>query len=102
MCEAAIGLLGALIGAIAAIGAVVVQHYLRGFKQEKIDAPRRAMLKQMLEKMPEDKEWRNIETLSRVIGADRADTTRLLIEIEARGSESENDVWALISKKPLP
>ena len=45
--------------------------------------------------------WRKTATLSRVIGADREVTTRLLIEIGARGSESEDEVWGLIDEHPL-
>ena len=55
----------------------------------------------LLENPPPDTEWRKLQTLSRIIGADYETTTRLLIEIGARGSEKENEVWALLSEKPL-
>ena len=45
--------------------------------------------------------WRKMSTLSGVIGASRDETARLLISIKARGSESGEDVWALIKNKPL-
>ena len=50
---------------------------------------------------PQGKEWYRLDTLARVIGADHAETTRLLIEVGARGSQSEKNVWALRSRKPL-
>ena len=59
------------------------------------------MLITMLNNPPPQKEWRRLETLARVIGADHAETTRLLIEVGARGSESQENVWALKSHKPL-
>jgi hypothetical protein len=102
MCEAMIGLLGAVVGAGAVLGSTILQHWLAERQQDKLDAPRMEMLKSMLENPPQGATWRKIETLSRVIGASRDDTTRLLIKIKARGNEQENDVWGLISKHPLP
>ena len=102
MCSALIGLLGAIIGAAGVIMSTIVNHHLAESKQEKIDAPRKAMLLSMLQNMPNGTEWRRMETLSRVIGASREDTARLLISIGARGNENGNDVWALINDKPLP
>lgn len=61
----------------------------------------KGVLKDILDRPGKDG-WRNMETLSRVIGCDRETTARLLIEIGARGSETENDVWAYIKDKPLP
>lgn len=102
MCEALIGLLGVIVGALATLASAVLQHKLAACKQEKEDAPRKAMLRHMLKNMPQGTEWRKFETLSRVIGANREDTARLLISIGARGNEGDNDVWALLSDKPLP
>lgn len=39
--------------------------------------------------------WRTFEGLQRAIHADEETTTRLLVEIGARRSESEKDVWIL-------
>jgi len=61
--------------------------------------------KKLLEKMLNATDWRKLSTLFRVIGADRDTTTRLLIELGARGSETlrpdGEEVWGLISKHPL-
>jgi len=43
-----------------------------------------------------------MKTLSGVIGATRNETARLLIELDARASETGNDVWAYIKDKPIP
>src|SRR5687768_15406484 len=99
MCEALIGLLGAGVGALAVLASTWLQHWLAARKQEKEDAPRKAMLLHMLNHMPPGIEWRELETLARVIGASREEATRLLISVGARGSEAGNDVWALTSKK---
>lgn len=96
------GLFGVVIGAAVSYGGVWLRHHLDAKEQIKFDVIRKKDLRHMLENPPPKKEWRKIETLSRVIGADYATTTRLLVEIGARGSEIENDVWALKSKKPLP
>jgi hypothetical protein len=45
--------------------------------------------------------WRNISTLSRVVGADEETTKKLLIEIGARGSELDDKLWGLIKYHPL-
>lgn len=70
-------------------------------KQKALDNAREKLLKEMLKAS----DWRKLSTLSRVIGADRDTTTRLLIEIGARGSEKlrddEEEVWGLILKHPL-
>ena len=101
MCEALIGLAGAGVGATATLAAVYMQHHFQTRKQEKIDSARRAMLISLLNNPPAGKEWRRLETLARVIGADHTETTRLLIEVGARGSEREENVWALSALKPL-
>ena len=92
------GLLGAVIGALGALLAVYVQHRLERGPQEKLDSSRKALLLPMLQ----GEGWRKIQTLASVIGADHETTKRLLIDLGARGSEKSNDVWALISKHPLP
>ncbi len=97
-CEFWAGLLGSLIGAATGLGAVYLAHLLDRGPQQKLDKRRKALLLPMLQV----EGWRKIETLSRVIGADHDTTKRLLIDMGARGSEKENDVWALISKHPLP
>ena len=102
MCEGLIGLLGALIGAAAAIWGIHITHKLENQRRDKIDEPRRQLLRQMLD--DPKYEWREMETLSNVIGASREDTARLLIEICARRSERSDgeDVWGYVKDHPLP
>ena len=75
--------------------------WMRLARARELDEKRKSLLKTALENPPHGKEWRSIQTLSRIIGANYETTTRLLIELGARGSEGESDVWALISRKPL-
>jgi hypothetical protein len=91
-----------LVGGIVSWTGICIKHRLDTQKDRKNDDLRKEDLRQMLENTPNGEEWRKLTTLSRVIGADFETTTRLLVEIGARGSEAENEVWALKSKKPLP
>jgi len=95
------GLWGVLIGAAVTIAATFIQHWLAEGRAEKVAKKRRALLKKMLENPPPGIEWRTIEKLSQVVGASRDETTSLLIEVGARGSEGDKDVWALEKKQPL-
>ena len=99
---ALIGFLGVVVGALLK-GAI---EWISGHQKRALDKQREDLLKALLESAEKNKKensggWRNIRTLSRVVGADENETKRLLIKIGARGSEKENDVWALISNKPL-
>jgi hypothetical protein len=49
-----------------------------------------------------DYDWRKLDTLMHVIGADEQTTKRLLLEIGARASEDGQPLWGLISRNPLP
>jgi hypothetical protein len=95
------GVIGVAIGAILQCFLDIFKDYVKGLRQKKIDENRKKLLQEALLNPPVGKEWRCIYTLMRIIGADRETTTALLIELGARGSESENDVWALIKNKPL-
>src|SRR4051794_1060044 len=93
------GFFGVLTGAGVSYFGIWLQHHLATRERQRIDGIRKETLKYMLENPPVGKEWRKLQTLSRVIGADYETTTRLLVELEARGSETESEVWALKSKK---
>lgn len=43
-------------------------------------------------------EWRKLETLAHVIGADENETMSLLLELGARASEDGEKLWSLISR----
>lgn len=96
-----IGVVGVLSGAIVTFLGQFLLHWYQDRPKRRLDAQREKILKQMLSNNNTSTEWRKIETLSRVVGANGDETKRLLIKIGARGSEKENDVWALIENKPL-
>lgn len=96
-----LGMAGVVVGAVGQFIIEHLRHKRETKAQRELDDKRKALLQQALENPPAGKEWRELTTLSRIIGADLATTTRLLIELGARGSEGEHDVWALLSTKPL-
>lgn len=101
MKEFILGMVGVVVGATLQGILDYCRHKRETKAQRELDNTRIGLLTTALENPPVGTEWRKLETLSRIIGADHQTTTRLLIELGARGSESENDVWALQSKKPL-
>jgi len=96
-----LGIVGVAVGSFGQFMLDHFRHKRETKAQRKLDKSRRNLLKTALENPPPDTSWRKLSTLSRIIGADYETTTRLLIELGARGSESENEVWALLSDKPL-
>jgi hypothetical protein len=65
------------------------------FQRRSDDAPREERLAELLNNMPEGKEWLTIKLLSESIGCDENETARLLLKIGARPSTGENNVWKL-------
>ena len=98
---AIIGLVGSIIGGLLVVVGNLLVNWVQQRKQKELDKIRTRLLKEMLDTA----DWRKLSTLRRVIGADRETTTRLLIEMKARGSEKQKEdgeeVWGLISKHPL-
>lgn len=97
----ALGLFGVIIGMVTQFVIDCIREHVQTRAQRNLDTRRKELLITALENPPAQQEWRKLETLSRIIGADYPTTTRLLIELGARGSEGEKDVWALLSEKPL-
>ena len=81
-----IGVIGALVGGFLTIVGQLIVHWLQTRKARALDEARTKLLRQMLAA----RDWRKLSTLSRVIGADADTTRRLLIELSARGSGSQN------------
>lgn len=98
---AIVGLGGVIVGAIISIVGNVLLHYLQNKRKDTLDELRKELLLKMLDNDRFPNKWRKLETLSRVIGADDETTKRLLIEVGARGSESESNSWGLIKHHPL-
>lgn len=97
---ALIGVSGAVIGSVATVAVQWLSHHLQERAAEKRDKPIKNILLNML-KSPKY-EWRKLETLMHVIGADEQTTKRLLLEIGARASEDGKPLWGLIQRNPLP
>lgn len=93
---------GAAIGILGTLGSTWLAHHLNGRKQSRIDNARKELLKKTLEGAG-NTGWMSVETLAHIIGADLDTTRALLIEVDARGSmKTDNEVWSLISRNPLP
>lgn len=92
------GLLGVAVGGLLQI----LAQYLSDRRGRATDKARMALLREMLNDRAHP--WRDLETCSRVIGADRDTTIRLLVEAGARGSEKEGEreLWGLLSRNPFP
>ncbi|SEI89019.1 hypothetical protein SAMN05192553_101719 [Cyclobacterium xiamenense] len=95
-----IGFSGAIIGSLATLAGTWLSHYLQQQAAAEKERARKDLLLALLNDDAHD--WRELETLQHVIGADEATTKRLLIDIGARASENGKPIWALISKQPLP
>ncbi|MCH8113370.1 MAG: hypothetical protein IH905_15685 [Proteobacteria bacterium] len=78
-----LGIIGVAVGSI---GQFLIDHFRHKREtkaQRELDDRRKELLKNALENPPPGAEWRQLQTLSRIIGADYETTTRLLIEIGA-------------------
>lgn len=98
---AVVGLVGVIIGAFITVIGNILLHWLKDKPRRELDEKRKKILKEMLNDSRFKEHWRNMTTLSRVIGADEETTKRLLIEINARGSEKDNGLWGLIKNHPF-
>lgn len=98
---ALIGLIGAVVGSFLTIAGNLVIHCVKSKPERELAKNR----KQLLTTLLQNKEWRRLSTLSKVIGATEEETKRLLISVGARGSENRRkdgeEIWGLISKHPL-
>ncbi len=99
MAEGAWVVLGAAIGTVGSILTTWLNAYLTKKPPDPYDVAAMKLLKDMLEK---ERNWRTIDTLSNVIGADKQTTKEYLLAIGARGSETDANLWGLISRNPLP
>ena len=87
-------ILGALVGGALTIVGNVILFHMQTRRTNRLDEKRRQRLTKMLSgKHP----WRTMASLASAIGADEDTTAMLLIEIDARTSETGNGVWGLVS-----
>jgi hypothetical protein len=97
---AIIGLIGVVVGSVVSVVGTLLLHHLQEKSKAKSDTPRKKLLSDMLRDPQFD--WRSLETLSHVIGADEETTKALLIQVGARASEDGKGLWGLLEKHPLP
>jgi len=95
------GAVGIIVGSLVTVLGNLVIHYLQNQSKNRFDKLQKELLIKKLDSERFPNKWRKLETLSRVIGADKETTKILLIEIGARGSESESDSWGLMKHHPL-
>ena len=91
--------LGAIGGAIASMGGIVLTDVMRAYRKAQADEPRRQLLTAMLSG---SRSWRPLSTLANVAGLTEAEAKRMLVEIGARGSGTNPNLWGLVSRNPLP
>ena len=96
-----IGLIGVAVGSGLTVLGNIVMHCLKERSLAKKDKPRKELLKKMLEDNRFTDRWRKLDTLMHVIGANEETTKRLLLEIGARGSEDQQELWGLIKFHPF-
>jgi hypothetical protein len=96
-----LSILGVFIGSAITLMGQWLKHRWENSEARNRDNGRKTLLRQMLDNPGLDG-WRKMTTMSRVIGATRDETARLLIDVGARASETEVDVWAYLKNKPLP
>ena len=92
--------LGATIGTVGSVATTWLNAWLvrRHDPEREYDAAVKALLKALLEKGPR---WRRISTLASVIGLDRKLTKEYLVVIGARGSQTDPELWGLVTRNPL-
>lgn len=96
---ALVGIGGVIVGSILQVAG---QICIKAYDQRKSNIHEEKQKEMLIEMLSDKKfEWRNFETLSRVIGADDETTRRLLIEAGARGDQRPTGKWALIEDQPL-
>lgn len=96
---ALIGVAGAVVGSVATMAGSILLHLMKERATSKRDEPRKKLLLEMLEN-PEY-QWRKLETLMHVIGADEKTTKNLLLVVGARASEDGQPMWGLTKRNPL-
>jgi len=93
-------IIGAGVGVIGTLSTTSLNAYLSRKRPDPADMAAKQLLIDMLS--TNEFRWRQIRTLSNVIGLPEESTRKLLLEIGARGSERNPDLWGLVSRHPLP
>jgi len=99
---ALIGIAGVIIGSVITLIGNYLMYKLKEKKVNDLETKRKALLTEMLNDNRFKEKWRTLNTLSSVIGASEEETKRLLVSLDARGSEKADGKWSLITNNPLP
>ncbi len=99
---ALIGIFGGIIGAGLTLFSNIIFHWFKEKPQRDLENQRIKILTEMLDDNRFQEKWRNLSTLSAVVGASDEETKRLLIKAKARGSEKADGNWGLIKNHPFP
>ena len=100
MAEGAWVVAGAAVGVIGSLLTTALNAWLG--RRNDLDRYDKAAMKLLTQMLEGDRHWRTIGTLSSVIGASKQDTKELLLMLGARASETDPELWGLISRNPLP
>jgi hypothetical protein len=91
--------MGAAIGTAGSISTTWLAAQLsRQSRFPKYEKAVTRLLKALLEDGPK---WRRVETLARVTGLTENNVKEIMVELGARGSETDGGLWGLISRNPL-
>ena len=91
--------LGTAIGATGSVVTTWLNSYLS--RQSKYPKYDQAVKELLLAMLSQKQTWRELDTLMHVTGLNEKDTKAYLIELKARGSETNARLWGLISRNPL-
>jgi hypothetical protein len=92
-------ILGAAVGIIGTLLTTLLQHHLQTKPAKSLAEKRRARLMELL--TAEGYQWRTMATLSAAIGASEEATAELLLQLDARTSDTDRKIWGLISRNPI-
>jgi hypothetical protein len=90
--------LGAAIGSLGSITTTWLTAHLSHRKYPRYEKAVEKLLMALLEDGPK---WRRIQTLASVTGLKESDAKEYLVELGARGSAKDANLWGLISRNPL-
>jgi hypothetical protein len=100
MAEGVWAVMGTAVGVTGTLATTWLSASLaRQSPHPKYDKAVERLLLKMLESGPK---WRRLSTLARVTGLSEKHTMEYLVEMGARGSENDDNLWGLISRNPIP
>jgi hypothetical protein len=95
--------LAAVIGSVVGGAGTFAATWLNAHLTRKRPDPSEVAAKTLLRTLLLDGRfrWRKLPTLANVVGTDEQTVRRLLLEIGARGSTKDGQLWGLLSRNPL-